>query len=61
MLVSIMKRNFTILYDSSARETPIKKRQKPRLLAADPWMEKCKMQKKKKKLRCTTENIVLVY
>lgn len=56
-----MKRNFTILYDSSARETPIKKRQKPRLLAADPWMEKCKMQKKKKKLRCTTENIVLVY
>lgn len=48
MLVSIMKRNFTILYDSSARETPIKKRQKPRLLAADPWMEKCKMQKKKK-------------
>lgn len=49
MLVSIMKRNFTILYDSSARETPIKKRQKPRLLAADPWMEKCKMQKKKKK------------
>lgn len=25
MLVSIMKRNFTILYDSSARETPIKK------------------------------------
>lgn len=61
MLVSIMKRNFTILYDSSARETPIKKKTKVSIISSRSVDGKMQNAKKKKKLRCTTENIVLVY
>lgn len=49
MLVSIMKRNFTILYDSSARETPIKKKTKASIISSRSVDGKMQNAKKKKK------------
>lgn len=44
-----MKRNFTILYDSSARETPIKKKTKASIISSRSVDGKMQNVKKKKK------------